>query len=106
MEKVIPRNDPSSESMTQDNVWKKNTMLPQVENYDGNESGPSTTAGLGAPTGQVGTAVDYAVKDVNQTNGTRQPYLNISASEENRAAKFKYPTKSEDVPDAGRNQYQ
>lgn len=32
--------------------------------------------------------------------------INISASEENRSAKFKNPKVKQDVPDAGRNQYQ
>ncbi len=106
METVIPRNDPSSKAMTQGQVVKQPCYMPTAENAEGNQSGVSTTAGLGTTSGLSSDSVDYSVKDVNQMNATRQPYLNIPASEENRAAKFKYPSVSEDVPDDGRNQYQ
>ncbi len=89
METIIPRNSPDSQSMTQDNVVKAPVYMPKPENLPGNESGVSTTAGLGTTAGQQSTGVDYAVKDTNQTNTTRQPYLNIEASSENRSAKFK-----------------
>lgn len=89
---------------TQDNVYKKSCMIPMVENASGNESGPSTTAGLGAPTGKVGTGVEYAVRDVNQMNAMGQPYLNISASGEDLSAKWQNGV--QDVPEYGRNQYQ
>lgn len=106
METVIPRNSPDSQSMTQGQIVKKPVLERTVKNAEGNESGESTTAGLGTTTGQQSTAVDYQVRDVNQRNATKQPYINISASEENRAAKFKYPTVTEAIPEAGRNQYQ
>ena len=93
MEKVMPRNDPSSESMTQDNEQKMMCYVPGVENYAGNESGVSSTAGLGTT---AGMSAPFAPAT----------YLNIDASTENRAAKFKYPSKSQDVPADGRNQYQ
>lgn len=63
--------------------------MPDTDNLMGDESGQSTTAGLGTPTGEVSTGVDYNIKDVNQTNATKQPYLNIDYSHENRSAKFK-----------------
>ncbi len=77
------------ESSTQDNVVKQNTQLPTSENAAGNESGvttliPPTTAVFAPPANEI----------------------NISASTENRSAKFKYPSVSEDVPSAGQGQYQ
>lgn len=92
------------ESSTQDNVVKKPCYMPTAENAQGNESGTSTTAGMGTTAGQSSDSVEYSIKDFNQVNATRQPYLNISASTENLSAKFK--NGSEDVPEAGRNQYQ
>ncbi len=93
MEKVMPRNNPASESTTQDNVQKMGTVIPGVENYAGNESGESNTAGRGT------------------TNGQHAPfqaatYINIDASDENRSKKFEYPQVSQDVPPAGRGQYE
>lgn len=84
--------------------FKSATQMAQVENLAGNESGTSTTAGLGTTSGMSTDSVDYAIKDVNQTNATMQPYLNITASTENLSAKWK--NGAEDVPEAGRNQYQ
>ena len=73
--------------MAQDNVIKKNTQLPTAENAAGNESGvttliPDTTAVFAPPTNEI----------------------NISASTENKSAQFK--NGAQDIPEAGRNQYQ
>ena len=80
--------------MAQDNEVKKPAMMATPENTAGNESGVSTTAGYGTTATQNGTAF------------SPETYLNIDASSENKAAKFKYPNVSQDVPEAGRNQYQ
>lgn len=102
---VASRN--TGEVVTQDNVYKSAFQLPDTENLAGNESGESTTAGYGTTTGKQSTSVEYAITDTNQRNGTSQPYLNISASEENRSAKWKHgeagPAFS---PGAGEGQYQ
>lgn len=92
------------ESSTQDNVVKDMVYVPKPDNLPGNESGPSTTAGYGAPTGQVSTGVEYQIRDVNTPNSMKPEQINTDASTENRSAKFK--TGSQDVGDAGRNQYQ
>ena len=102
METVIPRN--SGEMITQGQEVKKPFMMPAVENAAGNQSGVSTTAGMGTTAGKLDTGVEYQVKDVNQSNATRQPYLNISASEENRGAKWRGG--AQDVPEGARNQFQ
>lgn len=102
MERVNSRN--TGDVVTQGQMIKQHVYLPQVENSEGNESGQSTTAGLGAPTGKVGTGVEYAVKDVNQMNATQEPYLNISASEADLSKKWQ--NREQDIPEAGRNQYQ
>lgn len=83
---------------------KSNTILGSVENSMGNESGPSTTAGMGAPTGIISTDVNYMVKDVNSFNGELPVYLNISASETDNSAQWQ--NRTQEVPEAGRNQYQ
>ena len=76
-------------------AWDKtNTQLPGIENKEGNESGASMTAGYGATPTQSGTP--FMAPD-NE--------LNITASEENRSAQFKYPRKSQDVGEFGNNQY-
>lgn len=81
------------ESSTQDNEVKKPVYMPTPDNITGEESGVSTTAGLGA------VAKTYSSPTGN--NG-----INGTASTENLSAKYKYPMVSEDVPEAGKNQYQ
>jgi hypothetical protein len=93
MNTVMPRNSAGTESMTQDNMQKMPTQMAGVDNYAGNESGVSTTAGYDTTAGQ--SAPFQAAT-----------YINIDSSEENRAAQFKYPSKSQEVPTSGRNQYQ
>ena len=80
-------------SSTQDNVVKQPVLMPSVQNTEGAESGVSTTAGLGA--------VSATYTGPSGNNG-----INATASTENLSAKYKYPRVSEDVPEAGRNQYQ
>lgn len=91
-------------SSTQDNVVKSPVIMPKPDNLAGNESGNSTTAGCGTTAGQSTDSVEYKISDVNQRNGTQQPYLNISASGEDLSAKWQ--NREQDIPDAGRNQYQ
>lgn len=79
--------------MAQDNVIKKPVIVGTPNNAAGNESGVSTTAGLGA------VAKNYS-------GPTGNDGINGTASSENRAAKFHYPNVSEDVPSEGKNQYQ
>lgn len=93
METVQPRNNPASESMTQDNVVKKPVYMPTPDNLSGDESGISDTAGRGA--------VSATYSGPTGNNG-----INGTNSEENRSAKFKYPSVSEDLTEAERNQYQ
>ncbi len=81
------------ESSTQDNEVKRPVYMPTPDNISGNESGISDTAGRGA------VARSYSGPMGNDG-------INGDASTENRSAKYKYPRVSEDVPDAGRNQYQ
>ncbi len=81
------------ESSTQDNVVKKPFLMTTPDNTEGNESGVSDTAGRGA--------VSATYSGPTGNNG-----INGTNSEENLSAKFKYPSVSEDVPEAGRNQYQ
>jgi hypothetical protein len=76
--------------MARDNVNKKFTQIPATENTAGNESSETTLI--------PGTGESAPFKNPEE--------INISASEENKSAKFKYPNVSEDVPEAGRNQYQ
>lgn len=95
------------QSSTQDNVVKSPCYIPKPDNLAGNESPESTTAGLGTTTGKQGTGVMYKITDVNQRNATQEPYLNISASEENRSAKFKNGEGGPAFnPGWGANQYQ
>ena len=62
------------------------------------------TAGVvGTPTYQDATTL-ISTKSADMTNSDTD--LNITASNENLSAKFKYPRVSEDVPAAGRNQYE
>lgn len=101
MERVNSTNQ--GESSTQDNEVKKPFLMATPDNIEGNESGPSTTAGYGAPTGKVDTGVEYSIKDVNQTNDTSVPYINITASTEDLGAKWQ---NREQDQGAGANQYQ
>ncbi len=77
MDKVIPRNNPESQSMTQDNVVKAPFMMPTPDNTAGNESGVSDTAGYWTTSG---TSAPFA-PPMNE--------INIDYSQENRSAKFK-----------------
>lgn len=89
MDKVIPRNNPSDQSMTQDNVVKGHFMLPDADNLMGNESGVSDTAGRGTTSGESTTAVEYKITPPTMNNSMRPEQLNITASPENRSAKWK-----------------
>lgn len=102
--KVMPRNNPSDESMTQGQVVKQPVYMPTASNAEGNESGVSTTAGLGA----VAVQPPYNIKDTNIRNSLTD-YMKTDPenySHENRAAQYKYPSVSENIPDAGKGQYQ
>lgn len=57
--------------------------------------------GTGVPTFQDGTTLIPDTKPSMANPGE----LNQTASQENLSAKFKYPRVSQDVPEAGRNQY-
>jgi len=95
--------------MAQDNVVKRPAMMSTPDNTAGNESGVSTTAGMGTTSGKVSTGVEYNVDDFNQFNDKSTPNINIDYSHENRSAKWKNGeaiTRKQDIPDAGRNQYQ
>ncbi len=72
---------------------KSAVYIPTTENLAGNQSGVSDTAGRGA------VAQTYA-------GPTGNDGINGTASTENLSAKYKYPRVSEDIPAAGRNQYQ
>lgn len=89
-------------SSTQDNQVKQPFQMATPDNIKGEESGLSSTAGLGAPTGQVSTGVEYSIKDVNQTNDRSMPYLNITASETDNSKKWQ---NREQDQGAGANQY-
>lgn len=79
------------ESSTQDNKVKKPVMMPTPENIEGNESGVSTTAGLGA------VAKGYIAPSGNEgINGT---YSDADLSS-------KWQNREQEIPEAGRNQYQ
>ncbi len=93
-------------SSTQDNVVKKACYIPMTENLAGDQSDLSTTAGLGTTAGKSGDSVEYAVKDVNQLNGTAQPYLNIPFNETDQRSPRSKGMVSQDIPADGRNQYQ
>lgn len=92
MDKIVGSNQ--GESSNEWKGYKAEIYIPGCENRDGNQSGTSDTAGLGT------------------SSGTQAPFQNPSGeingtySSENRAAKYKYPSVSEDVPSAGANQYQ
>ncbi len=90
MDTVQPRNSPSSQSMTQDNVVKAPFMMPTPDNLAGNESGETTLIGAPIP---VNLDASYG--------------LNIEASSENRSAKFKNGEGGPAFdPGAGAGQYQ
>jgi len=72
---------------------KSAVYIPTTENLAGNESGVSDTAGRGA------VAKSYA-------GSTGNDGINATYSNENLSAKYKYPRVSEDIPAAGRNQYE
>jgi len=67
------------ESSTQDNQVKKPFMMATPENIEGNESGVSTTAGLGA------VAATYTAPSGNEG-------INGTASTEDRSAKWQNGT--------------
>lgn len=90
--------------MTQGQEVKPFVYLPGVQNAEGNESGTSTTAGLGAVAAQPA----YSIKDTNIRNSPTD-YMKTDPgnnSEANLAARFKYPSVSQNVPEAGKGQYQ
>ena len=76
--------------MAQDNKIKKPVMVGTPENAAGAQSGVSTYA----PGGQT-------TAPLNNDLG-----INPGASSENKAAKWKYPSVSQDVGSEGTNQYQ
>ena len=90
------------ESSTQDNVVKKPFLMATPDNISGNESGVSDTAGRGTTSGQSTDSVDYKITDYNQTNTTKQPYLNITASTEDLSAKWQGGSQDQG---AGADQY-
>lgn len=60
--------------------------------------------GVSKPEYKSGGTDIIATKSADMTNmGTE---INITASQENLSAKFKYPRVRQDVPEAGRNQYE
>jgi hypothetical protein len=59
--------------------------------------------GVTAPTYKNGVANIISTQSADMTNASTD--LNVSASTENLSAKFKYPRVSQDVPNAGENQY-
>jgi len=79
--------------VTQDQQVKQPVYMPTADNAAGNESGTTTLISGGDHT------VPYSGNNLG---------INISASAENRSAKFKYGEggPSQEVPEAGRNQYQ
>lgn len=98
---VASNQPPSSQT---DPTLKTGTLIPAVENQQGNESTLSTTAGYGAPTGIISTDVNYSIKDVNTFNAELPAYLNETASSEDLSAKWQ--DRQQDVPPAGQNQYE
>lgn len=82
-------NQPPSSNI--DTTIKVGTLISAVENQQGNESGPSDTAGRGA------VAATYIGPSGN--NG-----INGTASTEDLSKKWQ--NREQDVPAAGRNQYQ
>jgi len=77
--------------MAQDNEIKKAVIVGSPENAAGNESGVTTLIPNAAP---------------STTGPTGNDGINGTASQENLSAKYKYPRVSEDVPVAGKNQYE
>lgn len=106
MNKVIPRNSPGEESMTQGNVVKSACYIPVTGNLSGDESGVSDTAGRGTVSGISSEDVNYSITDVNQVNATRQPYLNIPYNEMDQRSPRSKGMVKQDVPVDGMNQYQ
>lgn len=92
------------ESSTQDNVVKKPAMMPTPENIEGNESGVSTTAGLGTTSGQQSTGIQYNVHDENTQNYSGPEFLNGTYDHADLSAKWQ--NGQQQVPEAGQNQYQ
>lgn len=72
--------------MAQDNVLKRPTQMGVPENASGEQSGVSPEGEWGATATQNGRVSN--VPD----------YINISASTENRSAKFKNPQNKQDAP--------
>lgn len=99
---AMASNQPPSSNI--DTTIKVGTLIPAVENQQGNESGPSTTAGLGATPGVSTQDVNYSIKDTNTFNAELPAYINITASNEDLSKKWQNGV--QDVPEAGRNQYQ
>lgn len=107
MEKVNSRNQGQME--TQGQEVKKPVMMPIPENTEGKESGVSNTAGAGTVAGYNDSMAAYTSQDESTLNSTRDTYLNIPASSENRSAKWKNGesiNRKAGVPAEGDNQYQ
>jgi len=81
------------ESSNIDPTIKVGTLIPAVENQVGNESGVSDTAGRGA------VAATYS-------GPTGNDGINGTASTEDMRSPRSKGLESQDVPEAGRNQYQ
>jgi len=94
MEHIQPRTV-GQESTNESSVTKQNTQMPDVQNRAGNETGVSPESEWQASAGESAPMAPTV-------------YLNIDYSTENRSAKFKNGEggPAQDVPAAGRNQYQ
>lgn len=93
-------------SSDMDPSLKSAVLIPATENQEGNESGPSVTAGFGAPTGKIDNNVNYSIKDVNTFNAELPAYINITASTEDQRPLRSTGAVKQDVPEAGQGQYQ
>lgn len=92
--------------MTQDNVVKKPAFMGVPDNLAGNESGQSTTAGLGTVAGKSSAYTEYVISDASKTNSMREAYVNIAFEPTDQRSPRSKGSERQDVPEAGRNQYQ
>lgn len=67
------------------------------------KAGPLDTADTGGVVGMPSVGADYAMGGIMKSASTAGPtgVVETTASEENRAAKYKYPTVSQDIPPLG-----
>lgn len=98
----MPRNAPDNEMVTQGQEVKPFVYLPGVQNASGDQSGVSDTAGRGASAVQPA----YNIRDTNIRNSPTDYMKTDPENYDHTDRSAKWQNREQEIPEAGKNQYQ